>query len=179
MKNVIALTFGLLLLVGAGLFVLYSGIYNISTGNHDTALVNWLLDTGMMRAVQYHAKGIIAPALTDPAMIRTGCAHYREMCVMCHAAPGVEPGEIAAGLWPTAPKLREGVSDWTPAELFWIIKYGIKFTAMPAWGPSHNDDQIWALVAFVEKQPQLSAQEYAAMASDAGTQLPLETTHHD
>ncbi len=62
----------------------YSGAYNISTSNHDNAVLNWALDTGMTRSVQHHAKGIQAPALKDPSMIRDGFEHFDEMCVGCH-----------------------------------------------------------------------------------------------
>ena len=68
---------------------------------------------------------------------------------------------VAAGLAKTAPL-------YSPAELFWIVKHGIKMTGMPAWG-DHSDDELWATVAFVEKLPGMSEQDYArrVMASMA------------
>jgi mono/diheme cytochrome c family protein len=153
----------LILLVITGLGLIYLGVYDIGTSNHDNAMVNWILDTGMTQAVQYHAKKIQVPPLSDPALVQTGFRHYNEMCVSCHGAPGVLPGEIAQGLWPAAPDLTKTATDWTPAQLYWIVKNGIKFTAMPAWGPSHTDQEIWAMVAFLQKFPSLSAQDYKAM----------------
>lgn len=38
---------------------------------------------------------------------------------------------------------------------------------MPTWGLTQSDAEIWALGAFLEKQPQLSDADYAAMAKEA------------
>jgi mono/diheme cytochrome c family protein len=157
-----------ILIVFGFIAVIYSGAYDVGTSNHDNALINWVLDTAMTRSVGRHAKGISAPALSDPAMIQRGFRHYREMCVDCHGAPGVAPGEIAKGLFPDAPDLAKTAGDWKPAELYWIIKNGLKFTAMPAWGPTHNEKALWAMTAFVQKLPRLSPSEYKAMAERTG-----------
>ena len=149
------------------LIYIASGHYNIGTRNHDNSVVNWTLETGMKRSVQAHADGIGAPPLDDPAAIKMGFGHYSEMCVSCHGAPGIAPDEIAQGLWPKAPDLAKTVREWKPEELFWITKNGVKFTAMPAWGPSHSDKMIWAMVAFMEKLPTLSAADYKKLKEQA------------
>jgi mono/diheme cytochrome c family protein len=158
-----------LVAIGVGaLIVIYSGALDVGTHHHDNALINWVLDTGMTRSVQRHARGISVPPLSDSAMIDLGFRHYHEMCVGCHGAPGVKPGEIAMGLWPEAPDLAKTVAEWTPAELYWVIKSGIRFTSMPAWGPSHDDHRLWAMTAFVQQLPRISASEYRAMMEKAG-----------
>jgi ketosteroid isomerase-like protein len=67
---------------------------------------------------------------------------------------------MSAGLYPTPPDLTED-AHFDPAEVFWVIKHGIKSTGMPAWGKSMEDAYIWDLVAFVHKLPSLSAEQYA------------------
>ena len=151
--------------IGWTIFV-FAGAYNVSTANHDNGFVNWWLDTGATRAVKHHASGIKAPPLDNPAMVQEGFQHYNEMCVQCHGAPGKDPDEIAKGLWPEAPNLSKTVPDWTPAQLFWITKNGIKFSAMPGWGATHSDEKIWAMVAFMEKLPKLSPSDYHQMETN-------------
>jgi mono/diheme cytochrome c family protein len=166
MKKVILTIIILLLLQAfAVFFLVYSGVCNVSTLNRDNWFINWVLDTGKERSIRQNAVGIRVPPLDDPARARAGAAHFKEMCAQCHGAPGVHPGEIAKGLWPEAPDLEMAASDWTPAQLFWITKNGIKFSAMPAWGPTHSDDKIWDIVAFVEKLPNLSDKDYQGMTS--------------
>ena len=48
----------------------------------------------------------------------------------------------------------------TAKELFWVTKNGIRMTGMPAWGPTHNDKDIWSVVAFVQTLPNLGPEEY-------------------
>jgi len=174
MKVIGTLIVLLLLTIVAVLVGVYSGIYNIAMTNHDNSTMNKLLDTAMTKSVESHAKGIAVPALADPAMIRDGFRHYDHMCVECHGAPGVQHEELAEGLWPDAPDLAKTAGDWKPAELYWIIKNGIKFTAMPAWGPTHPDRALWAMTAFVQKLPTLTAAEYQAMRDSAGTSGEME-----
>lgn len=185
MKNVFVTVIVVLLLEAAAWVVMiYSGVYDVSMANHDNGFVNWAFDTGTTRSVKHHALAVSKWPLNDPAMIREGREHFQEMCAMCHGAPGVEPGEIAQGLWPPAPDLRKVGNDWKPNELFWIIKNGIKFTAMPAWGPSHGDEKIWALVAFVRKLPDMSADDYNALGQSESIQTnqmnaPAESLESD
>jgi mono/diheme cytochrome c family protein len=166
--KVVAAILVTLVAIGAGaLFVIYSGAYNVGTNNHDNAFMNWVLDTAMTRSVQRHARGISVPPLSDSTLIDLGFREYRG-CTGCHGAPGIPPGPMAKGLWPEAPDLAKTADDWTPAQLFWIIKNGLKFTSMPAWGPTRDDQRLWALTAFVHKLPRISASEYKAMMEKAG-----------
>ncbi len=146
-----------------GLAFAYSGLYSVAATYPDRSAVTWFLGTTMDRSVQRHAAGTRAPALDSPEMFRTGFQHYREMCVECHGAPGVPPAELAQGLNPSPPPLVESAGDWEPSELFWITKNGVRMTGMPAWGPTHSDDKIWAIVAFVRRLPKLSEAEYRAL----------------
>src|SRR3546814_6392165 len=57
-------------------------------------------------------------------------------------------------------------SDRSASEQFWIIKHGIKMTAMPAWGKTHDDRLIWDMVAFIRQLPSLSPAQYQAMTQN-------------
>jgi mono/diheme cytochrome c family protein len=48
---------------------------------------------------------------------------------------------------------------------FWVIKHGIKMSAMPAWGRTLSDAEIWDLVAFVRKMPEMSELTYRQLLS--------------
>jgi len=54
-----------------------------------------------------------------------------------------------------------------PRVVFWTIKHGIKMSAMPAWGFSHDDATIWSMVAFVQKLPGMTPAEYKAIVAKA------------
>jgi len=151
-----------------GLGVMYSGVINVAATYPHSSLTRWGLHTAMKQSVKYHASNISVPSLNRQDQILNGFRHYREMCTGCHLVPGVSSSEIRKGLMPVPPKLQQTVKTWTPAELFWIIKNGVRMTAMPAWGPSHNDEKIWEMVAFLEKFPGMTKAQYDEMDKQAG-----------
>ncbi|MGH8514406.1 MAG: c-type cytochrome, partial [Gammaproteobacteria bacterium] len=53
---------------------------------------------------------------------------------------------------------------WTPGELFWIIRHGLKYTGMPGWPVPARDDEVWAVVAVVLRLPEIDAETYTRLA---------------
>jgi mono/diheme cytochrome c family protein len=158
----------LLLLVLAGLVFIYSGIYDISAANPHWPLVKRLISMTVDNSVKHHAKAITAPNLDDTAMINIGFSHYQEMCVDCHGAPGVPASEYAKGLYPRAPRLKHPAEEWSPSELYWITKYGFKMSGMPAFGSTHDEHELWSIVAFLKKLPSMDSAGYAMLREAAG-----------
>ena len=162
--------FVLLLLVSIAAFggaFLYAGVYNIGADEPHSQLVYSTLGKFRERAIAHHARNIVVPAnLNDPKRIATGAGLYTEMCTGCHLGPGVEKSEMSQGLYPPAPELARGVNH-SSAEMFWIIKHGVKLSAMPAWGKTHSDDLIWDMVAFAKALPNMSPKQYQAALAAA------------
>jgi mono/diheme cytochrome c family protein len=164
MRTVLAslLIAALLIVLGAGA-VIYAGVYDIGATSPHSRVTSWLLETARIRSVKAQAAGIAVPhGLDDPAKVMIGVTHYAAHCAVCHGAPGVPKGDIGRGLYPEPPDLAKTAALYSPAELFWIVKHGIKMTGMPAWG-DHSDDELWATVAFVEKLPGMNEQDYAGL----------------
>jgi mono/diheme cytochrome c family protein len=155
-------------LVAAGvllvLFVL-SGLYDVGADRPHTAPVRALLTLLRDRSIERRAADIAVPMLDDPARVREGAEHYSAMCVDCHLAPGITVSEIRAGLQPHPPNLSQQAID--PRVAFWAIKHGIKATGMPAWGQTHDDEEIWNIVSFVHRLPHMTPDEYRTMTAVA------------
>jgi mono/diheme cytochrome c family protein len=155
----------LLALVGAAF--IYLGIYNIAADEPHTAMVFSLLDQLRDRSIAAHARGIAPPAdLASAQHVSVGAGLYAGMCAGCHLGPGVEKSEMSQGLYPQAPELADA-QDLTPGQQFWIIKHGVKLSAMPAWGKTHPDPLIWDMVAFVRKLPGMTPEQYKALVASA------------
>src|SRR5207237_2238623 len=108
------------------------------------------------------------PNLTGPDRIRAGIRSDQAMCRVCHGRPGEESPPIREGLNPQPPKLdSERIRKRADAELFWVIKNGIRMTGMPAFGKTHKDQDVWSIVAFVRYLPTMRPGEYAAMVAEA------------
>ena len=177
MRTVRLLLVFLVVLVALGLLFMFSGIYDVAANSPDGGLIHWALVTTRERSVHRAAEGlegkIQVPDLSDAGLIRTGLVHYHEMCVTCHGAPGVKISEAGQGLNPAPPELTRAGDD-APEELFWVVKNGIKMTGMPSFGVTHDDGEIWAIIAFLKKMPALSPPEYQAMVREAGLGQPGE-----
>jgi mono/diheme cytochrome c family protein len=158
----------LLLLIAAAVAVaLYAGLYNIAADVPHSQPVYWLFETARQRSVAARARDIVVPNDLDSAdRISKGAGQYAEMCSNCHLAPGMQGTEISRGLYPRAPELRRG-TELTTAEQFWVVKHGIKLTGMPAWGVTHDDDLLWDVVAFLQKLPKLTQEQYEALVKSA------------
>ena len=75
-------------------------------------------------------------------------------------------GDIANGLYPKPADLTNAAQRYTPGELFWILKNGIKMSGMPAW-IDHSDDELWATVAFLEKLPAMGEADYGKLVMES------------
>ncbi|MBA6412232.1 cytochrome c [Parahaliea sp. F7430] len=168
---------GMLILVGGGLF-LYSGVYPIGADTRHNSLTYWLLETLREHSVARAASDLSIPSdLNNSNRLLSGGADYNDMCVSCHLKPGMSESDFTLGLYPTPPNLSETAAehghdhasradhDGALKRQFWIIKHGIKASGMPAWGPGHDDERIWSMVAFLQRLPELSAAQYQILSA--------------
>jgi mono/diheme cytochrome c family protein len=153
------------LAIGAGIFI-WSGMYNIGADEPHWMPTMMAIDNLREHSIATRMADVQIPNLDDPARLTEGVEHYSAMCTGCHLAPGITDSEMRPGLYPMPPDLTK-VGSKDPKRTFWIIKHGIKMSAMPAWGKSHTDDQIWNMVAFIRKMPGMTQAQYIALGGKA------------
>ena len=146
----------------AGLVLMYSGLFNVAATVVDSSALNWVFVTVRESSIKLHARDIPLQAADMVADRDNGFRIYRQECVMCHTPTGRTPRPMAVGFNPQAPGFGPDADDMTTAQLFWVTKNGIRFTGMPAWGPSLKDKEIWDVVDFVMELPKMSAADYDA-----------------
>jgi cytochrome c553 len=144
--------------LGAGAaLVVVSGIVPIKASSGHWRITALFLDFAKVRSVKTHSQGMQPPPLDDEGLVLRGAGHYEIGCYSCHGAPGAAVPPVMAAMTPNPPEL---MSRWNPEELFSIVKHGIKLTGMPAWPAQQRDDEVWAVVAFLRRMPNLDADEY-------------------
>lgn len=154
----------ILLIIAATTGFIYSGLYNIGADDPHTRLVFSVIETLRDRSVEMRAKSIAIPPLDDSDLLLSGGPDYAEMCAGCHLQPGVTSSEFRDALYPQPPNLTQPLRK-KPAEMFWVIKHGIKMSAMPAWGSTHTDERMWAMVAFIQRLPELTPAQYQILTA--------------
>ncbi len=184
----VLLAAGLLAGLG-GLGVLYSGLYPMGADVPHNALTYWALETLRERSIARSIRDIEVPPLDDPQLLLAGGADYNDMCAGCHLQPGKRESDFTLGLYPQPPNLAmsaeahhhaeggegggHGDAKTSAARQFWIIKHGIKASGMAAFGKTHDDARMWAIVAFLQKLPTLTPVQYQILTARA----PGETGH--
>lgn len=145
-----------------GLVVVYTGSYNIAATEEHVSITRWAFDTTFRNSVERRADDLPVPERVTPEMMLAGASLYKATCQNCHAGPGVERAEWASGMRPRPPHLGEAAAEWELEEVFWLAKHGAKMTGMPAFGPTHDDQTLWNVAAFVKQLPAMTPEEYAA-----------------
>ena len=160
-----------LLLLTAGGVTLFIGlgVYNVAADAAHTQPVYSLLELTMQRSVRLRAAQVRVPPLESPQLVARGGVCFRDKCVQCHGGPGTAPHDIARSMQPLPGPLVDARGRWSAAELYWITRHGITMSGMPAWQHRLRDDDLWALVAFMQHLPDLTVADFRQLA---GAQLP-------
>lgn len=92
---------------------------------------------------------------------------YRQNCAPCHGAGGGGDGPAAPAADPTVFSDPEAIWERSPAELFFVTKFGRIENLMPPWRNRLSDEQIWQAVYYAwnlhtnETEVALGAELYA------------------
>src|SRR5215510_16585458 len=120
----------------------------------EVKIAQWLL----YRTVPKNYRALKNPFSTAPgsADVSAGGEVYRDKCELCHAFDGSGKTEIASGVYPRPPDLRNPeVQKMSDGELFYQIKNGIRHTGMPA--RPQPERKIWQVSAYLRNLPKVAA----------------------
>lgn len=143
-----------------GVLVAASGIIPLKASSGHWALTEWFLKFVQRRSTATHSLGVDVPELGDPGLVLKGAAHYDFGCRPCHGPPDGPLPRIGQAMLPAPPDLAARVPESDARKLFHIVRHGLKFTGMPAWPAPGRDDEVWAVVAFLLKMPDLDPETY-------------------
>ena len=179
MRNLFIGSIASLILLGViGVAVSLSGAVNVAAINKDAKPVAWFLHSTYANSVASRSADIPVPKnLKNEQQILQGARNYLAMCSGCHTPPGLSKTPVAQGLNPAPPNLAELIPHRTPAEAFWVIKNGVRMTGMPAFGPTHKDEELWALVAFLEASSDTTPAAYENLIAQAKQSAPASDGH--
>ena len=143
----------LLVLAGVGLAVVYTGAYNVAATEEHSSFGRWAFDTTFHRSVRARAADIEPPS---------------DLGAMVERGPVVDREQWANGMRPKTPPLTAEAPDWDAKEVFWLVKHSAKMTGMPAFGPTHDEETLWGIVAMVKELPAMTPERYAALGEQHG-----------
>jgi mono/diheme cytochrome c family protein len=106
--------------------------------------------TAIHASVARHAPEVKNPIPSTDTNLLDGARLYRDKCADCHGRPDNPESDYGRSFYPPAPqfmKVRPHLSD---NQTFYIIRCGVRRTAMPAWGKIMADSEIWQVVTFLD-----------------------------
>jgi len=144
-------------MVASGVVLIGIGLMHFSLtalqepGPLETRIAN-LAKHSVIRLASRH--GIPPPPVDTRASVEAGGTHFGLDCSICHGVDGLSKTPSGQWMYPRAADLTSRrVQSYSDRELFWIIKNGIRFTGMPAFGKVETADNIWGLVKYVRTLP--------------------------
>ena len=159
-----------------GLLVVEAAVLPVlAVTHHKTLPMERQVGNGFIRlAAQLLAGSQPSPFAKDPVTAIAGETAYRG-CVTCHGSLGDGTGPLGRGMYPPpANLLGNDVKDESDAELFWIVKHGLSYTAMPGVGGQMTDKDIWGLVSYVRDLQAAKALSFKAVPAAAAASAVAE-----
>ncbi len=146
----------LLVVFGGAYYYMTSGHFDIrSVGNTPGALERRIADESMDGWVNSHAPQRANPFQPTMDNIMDGSMTYDKNCAVCHGSLKQPTSPLHTNVYPPVPQLMLRTPNDPDAHLFYVIKYGIRYTAMPGWDGVLSDDDVWKTVVFIKNSAQM------------------------
>ena len=153
---ILGVIFTMAALVGFGYFAVETGIVPATADGKPAALESWVANTALDATLERGTKKLKNPIQPNDENLITGVHLYAENCAICHGASDAKPSNLAQGFYIDAPQLaKDGVEDDPEAASFWKVKHGIRFTAMPSFTKTLQDEEIWKIAMFLKQMDKL------------------------
>lgn len=156
MKSYIAGVLSALILVPVALAAyFFAGLAPIGSDGKPSALESTVMSFAVRTSVRRHANEIGSmPAASEQAVVAGGKL-YMDGCAGCHGELG-KPFHEDRVNFPPVPQFTTVGTRYSQTEIAWVIKHGIRMTAMSAYGRFYTEEQLWQLAVFVKGSSQLS-----------------------
>ncbi len=157
------IVFTLALLVGAGIAAVFGGLVPAGADVTPPKAEEFAAQKSLHVTIARETQGLSNPIAVSDENLIAGIKSYGQNCAICHGAADAKSSTLAKGFYIKSPQLaKDGVEDDPDATTFWKLKHGIRFTAMPAFGGTLTDDELWKIATFVKHMDKLSPAADAA-----------------
>lgn len=153
----------LVVIAGIGLAKIRAGF---SARDEPWAIEAFFARHARLLAIPASARDLRNPVPSSIPGLQQGMAHFADHCAICHANDGSGRTTLGMNTYPKSPDMREqNTQSLSDGELYYIIRNGIRFTAMPGWGEGEDEDdeETWNLVHFIRHLPGIRPDEIEQM----------------
>lgn len=141
----------LVLSAAAGYLAVITGLLPANADAKPSQIERWAARTSLNATVNREMPTAANPVSLDEQSLTAGMKLYGENCSVCHGVASGSSTNIAKGLYQRAPQFaKRGVEDDPQGATFWKITHGIRFTAMPSFLKTLDDQQRWQIALFLK-----------------------------
>jgi mono/diheme cytochrome c family protein len=156
MRNfILGVVFVMVLVVAGGLIYTRAGYMKVTADETPGAIEHWLASNALDASIERQAPHVQSPLPATDANLIDGMKFYVMNCALCHGAVDKKPSELGRSFYPSAPQLIIQPLDDPEWFIFFVVKHGVRWTGMPAWGKVASDDYIWKTAMFLSRVNQL------------------------
>ena len=114
-----------------------------------------LMSSAVHASVRREAPEIPNPFAPTDENLTAGGKLYIDGCAGCHGVQGKAKNDGGDVLFPPVPQLPMVGTEYTEAQIFWVIKHGIRRTGMFANGKWNTDREMWTMAAYIKRMQSL------------------------
>jgi mono/diheme cytochrome c family protein len=132
-----------LIVLASYLFVTRGGLF-MGTNARPLPLEGTIVGAAITASIG-HSADEQSPVPADEANLLAGAKVYMQACAGCHGKLD-QASSAAKGFYPHPPHLlppSKGVTDDPVGAIHWVVKNGIRFSAMPSFNQKLSDSEIW------------------------------------
>jgi mono/diheme cytochrome c family protein len=157
-KFILGILVGIGLVVLAGYFFVARGGLFMGTDAKPLPLEGRIVGAAITASIGKSADDP-SPLPADETNLQAGAQIYMKACAGCHGRLDQASGG-AKGFYPNPPHLlppAKGVTDDPVGASHWVVKNGIRFSAMPSFNQKLSDSEIWQVSLLLRNADKLPA----------------------
>jgi mono/diheme cytochrome c family protein len=124
---------------------------NVEPSHLETRIAMGSMDASMER----HAPHIANPLTPTDENLKDGMKLYTMNCALCHGGLDKKPSSLAGSFYPPAPNLISDPPDDPEWHIFYTIRTGSRYTAMPAWDKTLSEQNMWKITMLLSHMDKL------------------------
>jgi len=180
MRNfLLGFVFALVALIAGGWFVWRQGYVDFGADRAPSFVEERLAMAAVDASVDRRAPALKNPLPATEENIAAGAKIYLDHCAGCHGVPSNPDSPFARSFSPPAPGFFKDAPDMSESQSFYVIRHGIRWTGMPAWGQTLDGTQTWQVVTFlsqIEKLPPAAQKVFGPAVPS--TRMPMPNGMH-
>jgi thiosulfate dehydrogenase len=157
-KFIVGVLIGIGLVLVAGYFFVTRGALFMGTSANPLPLERRIAGAAITASIGKSA-GDPCPLPADETNLQAGAKIYMQACAGCHGRLD-QASSGAKGFYPRPPHLlppSKGVTDDPVGATHWVVKNGIRFSAMPSFNEKLSDSDIWQVSLLLQNADKLPA----------------------